>query len=62
MQVEDPDWQRIFGHNDSQIEPIPKLGKIRPTRAQLESRMVVETAALFRDKAVKPTRRATLFD
>ncbi len=62
MQVADEDWLRCFGTSDSQLEPIPKLGKIKLTRAQLESQMVIETAAMFREKPVKPTRSGKLFD
>lgn len=58
MRVDDEDWQRCFGHNDSQIEPIPKMGKTKLTRAQLAAQMIMDAARL-RDAA---SSERTLFD
>jgi len=58
MQVADEDWLKAFGHDSSQIEPVPKTTKPKLNRAQLASKMIMDTARL-RDAA--PSER-TLFD
>lgn len=64
MEVTDEAWQRCFGTADSQIEPIPKLGKTKLNRPQLAAKMILDTARL-RDAVpapTKPARAKTLFD
>ena len=58
MIVTDPHWLACFGTTDSSIEPVPKTTKIKPTRAQLAARMILDAARL-RDAA---HRERTLFD
>lgn len=58
MEVTDSDWVAAFGTSDSQLEPIPKLGKVKLNRAQLAAKMILDTARL-RDAA---SSERTLFD
>ncbi len=58
MQVTDPDWLKAFGHDSSQIEPVPTVTKPKLNRAQMASKMIMDTARL-RDAA---PRERTLFD
>lgn len=61
MIVEDPDWVRIFGTTDSQIEPVPKIKKTKLESHQHEAKLIVERPELF--GASKPVKRAaTLFE
>ena len=58
MRVDDPAWLKAFGHDSSQIEPVPKTTKPKLNRAQLAAQMILDGARL-RDAA---HRERTLFD
>ena len=58
MHVDDAVWLKVFGHSDSQVEPVPKLGKQKLNRAQMAAGMILDAKRLRE----APRRAKTLFD
>lgn len=58
MEVTDHDWIAAFGTTSSQLEPVPTVTKPKLNRAQLASKMIMDSAKL-RDAA---SSERTLFD